>query len=353
MFALVIYSYSGTVKLLHKYIYQGIRENRIMSIAKDIRAYIAEQFTTTRRTSLKLTNDYVFKAVFGQDNDRSKEALKMLLNVILDRKNDPITRIRILNPIIIGQSDASKGSIMDIMAETQNGLILDIEAQSGNFKEYSNRALRYANALLEKSLKRGDPYDTMEKSIVVTIADGKPYSATGRLHCIFDIRERETGVPMTDRLEFHCVQLGFVDETKPVSELSPLELVAAYLKYAADEDKVGYTSELLEYGEGLIDMAENIFRDVTLDERAWIEKRSRELAEHTRATEMQQAREEAMEQGLEQGRIEGFAEGEKVGEERGEASGRAAVAKALKDKGVSIDIIAEASGLSVEEIEKL
>ena len=353
MFALVIYSYSGTVKLLHKYIYQGIRENRIMSIAKDIRAYIAEQFTTTRRTSLKLTNDYVFKAVFGQDNDRSKEALKMLLNVILDIKNDPITRIRILNPIIIGQSDASKGSIMDIMAETQNGLILDIEAQSGNFKEYSNRALRYANALLEKSLKRGDPYDTMEKSIVVTIADGKPYSATGRLHCIFDIRERETGVPMTDRLEFHCVQLGFVDETKPVSELSPLELVAAYLKYAADEDKVGYTSELLEYGEGLIDMAENIFRDVTLDERAWIEKRSRELAEHTRATEMQQAREEAMEQGLEQGRIEGFAEGEKVGEERGEASGRAAVAKALKDKGVSIDIIAEASGLSVEEIEKL
>ena len=153
------------------------------------------------------------------------------------------------------------------------------------------------------------------------------------------------------------MQLGFVDETKPVAELSPLELVAAYLKYAADEDKVGYTSELLEYGEGLIDMAENIFRDVTLDERAWIEKRSRELAEHTRATEMQQAREEAMEQGLEQGleqgRIEGFAEGEKVGEERGEASGRAAVAKALKDKGVSIDIIAEASGLSVEEIEKL
>ena len=215
---------------------------------------------------------YVFKAVFGQDNDRSKQALILLLNTILDRKDDPITRIRILNPIIIGQSDASKEGIMDIMAETQNGLILDIEAQSGKFKEYSNRALRYANALLEKSLKRGEDYGKMEKSIVVTIADGKPYKAAGKLHCVFDIREREAGVPMTDRLEFHCIQLGFVDETKPVSELSPLELVAAYLKYAADEDKAGYTSELLEYGEGVIDMAENIFRDVTLDERAWVEK---------------------------------------------------------------------------------
>ena len=227
------------------------------------------------------------------------------------------------------------------MAETQNGLILDIEAQSGKFKEYSNRALRYANALLEKSLKRGEDYGKMEKSIVVTIADGRPYMAAEKLHCVFDIREREAGVPMTDRLEFHCIQLGFVDETKPVAELSPLELVAAYLKYAGNEDKAGYTSELLEYGEGLIDMAENIFRDVTLDERAWVEKRSRELAEHTRATEICQAREE----GLEQGRTEG------------EASGRAEreieMAKALKSKGVDIGIIAETSGLTKEEIEQL
>ena len=49
-------------------------------------------------------------------------------------------------------------------------------------------------------MKRGAPYDTMEKSIVVTIADGSPYMAADKLHCIFDIRERETGVPMTDRL---------------------------------------------------------------------------------------------------------------------------------------------------------
>ena len=124
-----------------------------------------------------------------------------------------------------------------------------------------------------------------------------------------------------------------------------MELVAAYLKYAGNEDKAEYTSELLEYGEGLIDMAENIFRDVTLDERAWVEKRSRELAEHTRASEIYQAREE----GIEQGRNEGIAQGE--------ASGRAAekieMARAMKDKDYSIAEISELTGLSVEEIEKL
>ena len=124
-----------------------------------------------------------------------------------------------------------------------------------------------------------------------------------------------------------------MDISGPVSELGPVELFAAYLKYAADEDKAGYLCELLEYGEGVLDMAEKVFKEVTLDEKAWIEKRSRELAEHNRASELAYAREEAHEQG--------------------EASGRAAVAKALKAKGVDIDIIVETSGLSREEIEQL
>ena len=35
---------------------------------------------------------YVFKAVFGQDNDRSKKALIVLLNTILDRKIQTINQ---------------------------------------------------------------------------------------------------------------------------------------------------------------------------------------------------------------------------------------------------------------------
>lgn len=60
---------------------------------------------------------------------------------------------------------------------------------------------------------------------------------------------------------------------------------------------------------------------------------------------LEQAQKQSLEQGLEQGRTEG------------EASGRAEreieIARALKDRGVSIEIIAETSGLSAEEIDKL
>ena len=54
---------------------------------------------------------------------------------------------------------------------------------------------------------------------------------------------------------------------------------------------------------------------------------------------------EAKEEGLEQGRTEG--------EASGRAAEKLAIAKALKDKGIDIDIISETSGLSKDEIEKL
>ena len=146
-----------------------------------------------------------------------------------------------------------------------------------------------------------------------------------------------------------------------------MELFAAYLKYAADEEKAGYLCELLEYGEGVLDMAEKVFKEVSLDEKAtfhsnslcsllsvsstnryrsldekaWIEKRSRELAEHNRASELAYAREEAHEKGLEQGLEQGLAEG------------KLEMAKAMKAKNYSIEEISELTGLSIADIEKL
>ena len=58
-------------------------------------------------------------------------------------------------------------------------------------------------------------------------------------------------------------------------------------------------------------------------------------------------------EGFEDGRAAGLAEGEKIGEASGRAAEKIEMASALKAKGVDIDIIAETSGLTKEEIEKL
>ena len=72
----------------------------------------------------------------------------------------------------------------------------------------------------------------MKKSIVVSIINGILFSEHDSCHSIFDVRERNTGLLLSDRLEFHFLELGKVDGQKPVEELTDVERLAAYLKYA-------------------------------------------------------------------------------------------------------------------------
>ncbi len=248
--------------------------------------YLKEQFETTHRREFSYTSDYVFKAVFGQDSEESKQALISFLNIILAAGDDPITSIKILNPIVIGKSAEQKQSVMDLLAETEKNQLLNIEMQSEHFAYYSNRSLKYGGKLLERSLSKGEDYGTMKKSIVITVANGRIYRNSDKLHCRFALREDDTGEIMSDRLEFHCIQLGAVDISKPVEKLSPEEIFAAYLKFAGDEYRTDYVSELLNRGGEYIEMAEHVFRGLTLDERALLEKDAYEIAMTDRISQL-------------------------------------------------------------------
>ena len=118
-------------------------------------------FKNTFRASMPLTDDYVFHAVFGRDTEESRAALIEILNIILERKQDPIRAIVIKNPIEIPDREADKESVMDIRAETESGELLDIEMQAGDLQFYQNRALFYGGRLVNSALQVGENYDRM------------------------------------------------------------------------------------------------------------------------------------------------------------------------------------------------
>ena len=60
---------------------------------------ITDLFKNTHRSEMPLTSDYLFRTAFGRDRDDSRAALMEILNIILDRKDDPIQSIEIKNPI--------------------------------------------------------------------------------------------------------------------------------------------------------------------------------------------------------------------------------------------------------------
>ena len=197
-------------------------------------------FKNTFRASMPLTDDYVFHAVFGRDTEESRAALIEILNIILERKQDAIRAIVIKNPIEIPEREADKESVMDIRAETESGELLDIEMQAGDLKFYQNRALFYGGRLVNSALQVGENYDKMKKSIVISITSGRLFPSLAGCHNIFEMRDRERGLLLCDRLELHFLELSKIDGRKPVSALTEIERLGAYLKFASVEDRQDY-----------------------------------------------------------------------------------------------------------------
>ena len=192
-------------------------------------------------------------------------------------------------------------------------------------------------------MQQGFKYDKMKKSIVVSIINGILFAELDSCHSIFDVRERQTGLLLSDRLEFHFLELGKVDGQKPVEALTEAERLAAYLKYANDEEKQDYVQEII-YSEGLT-MTENAYRKVTQDEIEYERMESRLKYQLQYNTDMSLARQEGLELGLERGLEQGRTEGE--------AAATVKLARAMKADCESVDKIVKYTGLSADEVERL
>ena len=221
---------------------------------------------------------------------------------------------------------------MDIKAKADSGELLTIEMQVSNLADYRCRTLFYGGRLVNSSLKSGESYDMMKKSIVVSIIQNKLFPKEIGCHSIFDVREQKTGLLLCDRLAFHFLELGKVDPQKPVEEMTQIEKLAVYLRYANDENYKDSVQEICESEEGII-MAENLYRHATKEEReaAWAECRM--MYQHDQAS----LRKEGHRQGL----AEGAAQKQRE------------IAKNLKDLGMDANEIIKATGLCAEEVAKL
>ena len=338
-------------------------------------------FDNTHRGQFRLTNDLVFYLVYGAGTEESNRALAALLNVVLDRKEDPIIKVRVLNTVQKGFNPGDKSTIMDVKAETDSGELIDVEMQryvlqplavppltkgvlpesdvdekpaaKNASRAYPERSLFYGARHVNSSLASGEDYDKMKKSIVISFIDGVLFPEVSDMHTEFLMRERQSHFMLTDKLSIHFLELGKVDERMEPAEMTPLERFCAYIRFSGDETKEDYVSKLLETGEEAVDMSEHVFKKLTEDDlaREMLERQIK--AEHDQATWLKYATEEALERGLSEGLTQGLSKGRTQGRYEGYESALTEIARKMKQAGKSREEIEAFTGLAAEAIEKL
>lgn len=116
---------------------------------------------------LNLKNDIVFKTFFGRKGN--EEFLIDFLNAILklEIKKIDIRQEESLEQLALDE----KGGRLDLQAELNDGIIVDIEMQLRNNKNMEKRTTFYAAKVLSKETKRGTDYKDIKQVIIINILD--------------------------------------------------------------------------------------------------------------------------------------------------------------------------------------
>ena len=178
--------------------------------------------TTNAIQRLPLTSDYVFKRIFGQEENKS--ALIDFLEGILEIK---IQNVQINNPEIPKDFYDSKYGVLDLKVTLDNRLIVNVEMQMQNQYNIEQRSTFYMTSTYAKQLGEREGYENCKKVIVINILNFNYYKRNSYhsiARMIFEPSDEtaqiELGYEEEDRyasnyLEMHMIELPKFKEKNP------------------------------------------------------------------------------------------------------------------------------------------
>jgi predicted transposase/invertase (TIGR01784 family) len=241
-----------------------------------------------------------------------------------------IVKATVLNPLNIQEYPTDKQIRLDVRVEDETGRKYNVEVQTADHTGFRNRMLYYWSETYGALLERGNDYSLLRPVRSIVITEFSVFPELKRLHTVFEVRARENpSVLLSEHLQIHFLRLGNWDRQD--SDLGQLcRGLQGWLQFWAfgselEGDKMSAMLQdvpevLSAYDEYKRFTADPVMREkVKARERFLIDQRL--------------DRAEAKEEGRTERNIEN--------------------ARNFKRLGVPVATIAEATGLSVSEVERL
>ena len=273
--------------------------------------------------------DVVFQALFGEVGNES--ITKGFLETILERKIDSIDLSR--NPILRREFKEEKLGVLDIIAKLDKDEICNIELQIVDKKNIIERILYYWSRLYSRQIKSGEDYKILQKAIVILITDFKIENLEELdYHSRWKIMEDKQGkkIILTQKLEIDIIELP-----KIIGKEKEQDNLLDWL-YFLENPKSERVTKKMKENENLKEAVKK------LDNLSEDEKMQRIADLRQKAIMDEKAiYEKGLEVGIEKGIMEG-SQKEKI-----------EIAKKMLELKIDKKTIAEATGLTEQEIEKI
>ena len=214
---------------------------------------------------------------------------------------------------------------------------------------------RYYQGVMDISeLEKGDLFSNMKESYIIFICMFDPFGADMPIYTVKQTFEEN------DKLVFEDKTHKIFYNVKAFEKLSNDVETKAFLKYLCKKQSTSKFTESLEHAVYQNRNNQHWRKDymtLAYDLSLVAREMAQEMAEEMAEEMAQEMTREIVENVATEAREKALEEGISIGEERGISLGitqaKLETAKVLKSAGVSINLIVDSTGLSIEEIEKL
>ena len=281
-----------------------------------------------------------FVRYFFTDKGGEKVLLDFINAVMISADMKTFKAVEILNPFNLKRNYKDKETIVDVKCITKNGTVVIIEVQLSGNSRFPERILYYWASNYSKLLKKGEEYEDLTPVISINLLNFNLNKNDKNVHSCYMIYDTKNKNLLTDHLQIHIIELKkfkFKDNDLKKD-------LNYWLGFFTTNNMEAYMSEIVKE-KPIMEEAHKRYNNFIRSRLMMSEYEKKEIYQYDKQITLEEKRQE----GIKEGRREGKLEGIKTGEENKAIS----IAKTLKQMNMDNASISKATGLPIEEIEKL
>ena len=266
-----------------------------------------------------LSNNFIFCRVMSENLDLCKDFLEMLLNIQIERLELSQAEKTIDVDFL------SKGVRFDVYVKDGTGRCFDMEMQATDRKNLPERARDYQGILDISNLNQGFDYEELHESYIIFLCLDDVFKKGLPIYTFRNVCEEDGKTPLNDgTIKVFCNARKY--------DKMPTERLRTFFRYLLENkaDSSGFAKSL----------EEKVMR-AKIPTEQW-------RAQMTVEQEIYFIKKHAREDGYEEGYRVAVAEKEQAAEKE-----KMENARKMKTKNIPDDVIAECTGLSLEQVREL
>ena len=273
-----------------------------------------------------------FVRYFFTDKGGEKVLLDFINAVMISADMKTFKAVEILNPFNLKRNYKDKETIVDVKCITKNGTVVIIEVQLSGNSRFPERILYYWSSNYSKLLKKGEEYEDLTPVISINLLNFNLNKKSSNVHSCYMIYDTKNKNLLTDHLQIHIIELKkFNFKNNSLSKD-----LNYWLGFFTTKNMEAYMSEIVKE-KPIMEEAHKRYNNFIRSRLMMTEYEKKELYQYDKQITLKEERQE----GIKEGRKEGIKD-EKY-----------SIAKTLKQMNMDNASISKATGLPIEEIEKL